>query len=323
MTELTWKDFPRKKDKVAICGFASTTRHLAPYDDEDYEIWGLNEAYNHNFMSRFDRWFQLHPRWDFTKVDNLGDPNHFEWLKSDRDYPIYMQESHADIPNSVALPLDEMTDKFLQGEKYYTSSLSYMLVFAMLLGYKRIELYGFEMGTNTEYHYQRANAEYLIGLGKGLGFDIILPEQSGILKGKLYGYEEMYTPYRQQLELRQSHLRIQLDKQERDTFRRSGAAEALHRGLSEMRFIDETKKKQDIIEVAKRNLSIIEKASHKAQLRAVKGQTAADFINGALTETVNLTGMYDRNFLIGNELDESEPETYKIMQEHVNVEYEI
>jgi hypothetical protein len=316
-----WNDFPRTKNKVAIIGFANTTRHMAPYDDDEYEIWGLNEAYNHNFMPRFDRWFQMHPRWDFTRAENLGDPNHFEWLKSDRDFPIYMQESHADIPNSVKLPLEEMTQLLPEGKKYYASTLAYMLVFALFLGYSDIELYGFEMGTDTEYHYQRANAEYLIGVGQGLGFNITLPEQSGILKGKMYGYEEMITPYRQQLELRQEHLKQQLSKQDRDTARRSGAAEALHKALEEMKPVDELKRKSEVVDDATDNLVTLARISKDAQLRAVKGQTASDFINGALTEANNLTGMYDRNFLVGKEVDETKPEAYKIMQEHVNVEY--
>ena len=34
-----------RKKRVAIIGMATTSRHLAPYDDDEFEIWGLNESY--------------------------------------------------------------------------------------------------------------------------------------------------------------------------------------------------------------------------------------------------------------------------------------
>jgi len=141
-----WKDYPRTKDKLAIVGFAGTTRDLAPFDDDEYEIWGLNEEYNYDWMKRFDRWFQIHPRWDFTRTGNMNHFNHPNWLYGESDtcmrcegngylthvqtkkhidcpeckntgkykvpayrkkLPIYMQQHWDDIPNSIPYPLDE------------------------------------------------------------------------------------------------------------------------------------------------------------------------------------------------------------------------
>jgi len=50
----------RTKDKVAIVGFADGHRHLAPFDDPEWEIWGLNRLHQVMPGKRWDRWFEIH-----------------------------------------------------------------------------------------------------------------------------------------------------------------------------------------------------------------------------------------------------------------------
>ena len=171
------------KNTVALVGFAETTRDLAPWDDPDTEIWGLNEAYLQPFMKRWDRWFQLHPEDNFNRDTNTNDPDHPKWLRKKHKKPIYLQEAYPYIPDAIKYPLDEVIANY--GD-YLMSSFAFMLALAMLEGFERIELYGFEMGTHTEYHYQKANAEYLIGFARGAGFDVWYPEICTLCKGKMY-----------------------------------------------------------------------------------------------------------------------------------------
>lgn len=310
-----WNELPRTRDKVAIVGFSETTRALAPYDNPEYEIWGLNEEYHYPWMKRFDRWFQLHPRWDYSRTNNLNDPNHFAWLQNiegvcsfckgvgkmpnqpeqdcmfcDHGYfkpisregvPVYMQEAWDDIPGSITYPLEEITARFIPhlGYQYYTSSPVYMLAMAMMLDFKEIELYGFEMGSNTEYHYQRACFEYWIGLAQGLGYKVSLPSAKNILQGKLYGYENMQTGYRQQLEMRAAFLANQLKDETAKRLKLEGRVEA-------------TKDLDAPVEKLQ-----VEVAKYSKQLGLV--QT----VEGALHETENLTKLYDSYFR-GNEDDE-------------------
>lgn len=187
------------KNTVALVGFSQVTRSFIPFDDEDTEIWSLNEAAIQPWMKRFTRWFQIHPEDNFSRPNNPNDPNHLKWLQEAKGFPIYMQKQYDTIPASVALPLDDIIERY---GNYLTSSLAYMLTLAMLEGFERIELYGFELGTRTEYHYQKANAEYLIGLGRGLGFDIYIPPAGSLCKGKMYGFESMDVVFRQKLEYR-------------------------------------------------------------------------------------------------------------------------
>ena len=190
------------KNTVAIVGFSPDSRHLAPYDDEDTEIWSLNEAGIQPWMKRWDRWFQLHPRKNFTDPNNRNDPNHFAWLQA-QTKPIYMQKQYQVVPASVKYPIKEV--KKLYGS-YYTSSVAYMLALAMLEGFERIELYGVSMGNQTEYNYQRANGEYLIGLARGLGHEVYLPDESPLCKGKMYAYETMEIAFGQELEYKRNNL---------------------------------------------------------------------------------------------------------------------
>jgi hypothetical protein len=53
----------------------------------------------------------------------------------------------------------------------------------------RLELYGVDMASGTEYAYQKAGTEYMIGLAIGRGMDVYIPPKSFILNAPLYGYD--------------------------------------------------------------------------------------------------------------------------------------
>jgi hypothetical protein len=331
---MNWKDLPRTADKVAIVGFHDATRDLAPYESMEYEIWGVNEEYRFPWLKRLDRHFQLHPRWDFTRTNNLNDPNHLFWLQNKTGtcnfckgvgvagdspcpycekgtytpppnrtvIPIYMQKEWDDIPNSVELPLKEMSDTFLPtGKLYYTSSCAYQLVLAMLMGFKRIEFYGYDMGTKTEYHYQRANFEYLIGLAHGRGFDVVLP-QSHILTGELYGYTNMKTGYRQQLEMRVGVLNSQFNEVKTKCTRLE----------AQLDYLNSIRDKEEID---------FKEAINNVKLELMKAQGKLNFINGTITETKNLTSLYDSYFNVEMEPENGEVSAYKDNELFVTARY--
>lgn len=324
---MNWKKYPRTKDKVAIVGFSPSTRDGAPFEDEDYEIWSLNEEYRYDWIKRFDRHFQLHPKWDFSRTNNLNDPNHYLWLKNvtdtctfckgmgrvkqkenELDCPfcvkgiftpegregkiIYMQRVYKEIPGSVALPYKEFSKKFnpQMSRPYFTSSPAFMLGMAMLLEFPRIELYGFDMGSNTEYHYQRAGFEYWIGLGRGLGYDIYLPPKSLVTTGKLYAYNNMKTSYRQQLEMRKDVLNQNQKVAEANIQTATGRLKMLQELAADRPDLAEylQTKAKEIDERYRRNLQELGR------------------VEGAIAETLNLTGLYDEFFTEGDRDDAEE-----------------
>jgi len=174
---------PKKTLKVAIIGTCPSSMGLAPYDDPTWEIWGLNTL--HSFaLPRWDRWFDLHPV-EWTKGIQSG--KQWEWLCLDHGKTIYMQEQHPDVPHSEKFPLDQLTKRF---GGYFTNTVSLMIAFAMLEGAKEIGLYGVDMAQTAEYAAQRPSCEYFIGLARGMGITVHVPDESQLLQAAgIYGYD--------------------------------------------------------------------------------------------------------------------------------------
>jgi len=243
--------------KLAIVGMAETTRHLAPWDDEDYEIWGMNEAYfvkggdGIPYFKRWDRWFQMHPKWDYMKADNFNHMKHVQWitnapweldelaeiellnkreetakfnddkhkieahpemngatLESRRgtDFPIYMLEQFDDIPGCVVYPFEDvihMIPSAAEYLKYFTQSFSYMIALGLYEGFDEIHVYGIEMGSSTEYGYQKPCAEFWLGVALGMGKKLVLTPKCKLLGGttELYGYDKTAGLTRMHLEI--------------------------------------------------------------------------------------------------------------------------
>lgn len=198
------------KKTVAIVGLAPTSCSLAPFDDPDVEIWGLNEAHAFpQWMKRATRWFQIHDNEIWHRlVAKRNIRGHMDWLKENPlDVPIYMQYYNVDVPKSIAYPIHEVTElvfkNFWRGDmrvKYFTSTFAYEMGIAILEGrekdkpdvkpFDRIEIYGFEMADEIEYVKQKACAEFWIGYAMGLGIEVYTPPGCQILYSALYGGNE-------------------------------------------------------------------------------------------------------------------------------------
>lgn len=187
----------RGKKTVALVGMAFTSCSLAPWDDEDVEIWGLNEQHYYPWMKRWDRWFQMHDRKYFTRVHNVhGIAEHYPWLQEEHGKPIYMQHLYEEVPDSVEYPLGQIIERFFgkarKGEKkfkYFTSTMPFMMALALYEGFERIEVYGMEMSGEEEYVQQRPCGEFWLGVLLGMGVELYLPPNNQMLMGKLYGYQ--------------------------------------------------------------------------------------------------------------------------------------
>jgi len=201
---------PDPKKKLAMVGFSITNRHLAPFDDPEYEIWSLNHAWGMEFIKRCDVYFDLHPKAWITVSIGKSEPErqHYEWLQQPHDFPIYMQEEFPEFPASVRYPIERIRKKYAD---FHTSSLSYMLALALDMGYKRIEIYGFDMAADSEYNYQRDSAEYFIGLAMGLGVEIYIPDNCPLCKGRIYAFNDSSIGLRQKIEFRKRKLEMDLD----------------------------------------------------------------------------------------------------------------
>lgn len=199
----------KRTNKVAIVGFAPSSMGLAPFGDDSWEIWTLNNIYASMAISRWDRWFEMHPTFrDYPPYHDVrmdagaivrGDSRqvtgerieHIDWLKQQpSDRPIYFLKDEPDIPAAVKYPLPRILD-WCKQEKlspYFTNSISYMIALALMDGYTTVGVWGVDMAAGGEYQVERPSVEYWLGVAEKYA-TVILPKESELLKSRLYGYD--------------------------------------------------------------------------------------------------------------------------------------
>jgi hypothetical protein len=182
--------------KLAIVGAEAQTRHLAPYDDQDYVIWVFNEWGNAEWCKRWDAVIQVHNPSVYKDINNKKDPQHWDWLKRKHGKPIYMQDVDPQVPDSRRYPIEQvlelMSNIRYKGEKqkYFRATISYAIALALYLGYKEIHIYGVELSHHAEYKSQRDNFIFWNGVAAGRGVVINLHCCNGLFDRPLYGFEE-------------------------------------------------------------------------------------------------------------------------------------
>lgn len=207
------------KEIVAIIGGAKQTRALFDYSRTDADVWHFNEVPGREqdrvWAKRTDACFQLHIPEIWRSPVNMNDNAHYQWLKSGNTPPVYMQDKYDDVPNSVKFPLVELLETTghntpeLREQCYLTSSPAYAIALAVYLGYKKIELYGIEMESGTEYESQRPGITYWIGYARGKGIEVEF--HTVTMNFELYAYEtDAQIPY-EEFTGRLSELSKQID----------------------------------------------------------------------------------------------------------------
>ncbi len=191
------KLFKTKVKKVAIVGTAMTFKD-APYGDPSWELWGLNDHWNN--MPRATRWFEAnYEAASKTPVSHSPNMVRLDWLKK-CPIPVYMEKHYDDVPMSVRYPYEEINDWVGEldpcGREYFTNSVSYMIALAIYEGFDVIHLYGVDMAVGSEYEMQRPSCEFWIGIAKGQGIKLYIPNQSDLLKCMApYGRSKKVEPF--------------------------------------------------------------------------------------------------------------------------------
>lgn len=135
--------------KVAILGKLET-KFYAPFDNHNFDIWAFN--YHKTMPKRYTAWFDLH----------LRNPNPIATVTR-KNYPF------------------EEINKMLGGN-YINNSASYLLAYAIYLGYKEIHLYGMRFNSGEEIRTkQRQNLREIIFFAKGKGIKISAPYDDCLL----------------------------------------------------------------------------------------------------------------------------------------------
>lgn len=188
------------KKTLALVGMGQSSASFAPYDDTDVELWAMNETHLYGWMKRATRWFQIHAREIWTReLSGRGEPGHTKWLMENPwNIPIYMRFHNEEVPNSIEYQLQDMVDEFFGNfhrgwgetkQKYFTSSFAYMMAMALHEKFERIELYGLDFHSGTDFGKQRECALFWIGMAMGRGVDVWVSHNSELLVGELYGFD--------------------------------------------------------------------------------------------------------------------------------------
>lgn len=218
------------RKKIAICGFASSTRHYFPVDNPEWIVVGLNQIYRHS--PRFDVHFDIHSYWE---EDNVDGTDHPKWIR-ECGIPVFMAERYAESPTSVRYPIERLIAKY--GLDYFTSTVSFELAWAIdyieqqvtkrlegesvtpatmraLFSEYTIGIYGIDLIVGTEYEVQKACVEFYVGMATALGITMHIPPECALLKQMYrYGYQrEADTGLMKLSELSDRHAEIERTKQ--------------------------------------------------------------------------------------------------------------
>jgi hypothetical protein len=162
---------PRRK--IAILGSSSDSLVCAPWNDPSWSLWGCSGA-THAQMKRHDSWFELH---DYSSCMPLWSPEYIQFLRT-TDRPVFMHDVHPEIPASIAFPRDELINTF--GRFFFTSSIAWMLAYALTLDPDEIGLWGVDMAADGEYAEQRPGCHHFITAALHRGIKIQLPLESSL-----------------------------------------------------------------------------------------------------------------------------------------------
>ena len=138
--------------KVAILG-KLPTKFDAPFEDMSWDIWTMNLHSDYEKIPRVSLLFDIHAR-DYNPKADITRKN----------YPFKNAEK-------------------LLGGNYFNNSVSYMIAYAILMGYKEIALFGMRFNSDTERRkVEYINVRELIFFAKGRGIKITAPSDEIMLK---------------------------------------------------------------------------------------------------------------------------------------------
>ena len=217
------------RKKFAICGFAASTRMMAPFDDPNYYIAILNQLNRH--VPRADFHWDIHRNW---REENVAGTDHPGYL-AECDMPVFMTQTEPSIPTSVRFPLEQAMERVV-GIDYFTSTVAFMVAWTIMqidqqvdaevaaleqrlsdaetgivdddvaallknprkfrawlsdrYAEREIAIFGIDLVVGTEYDWQKSCVEYMLGLANARGITVRIPPQCALLKQRWrYGYE--------------------------------------------------------------------------------------------------------------------------------------
>lgn len=158
-------------------------------------------------MNEWTRWFNFH-----SKQHMLGTyPSAYSYYQTKAEgRPIYLLKTQPDVATSVAFPREKVQAAFATAKgpnRYFTCTVCWLIAFAILEGFERIELWGFELRDTkpgSTFRWERPCFFYWVKQARDRGVEVVyqeavqrLPFEPGdpdTYDGLLYGYETKPEP---------------------------------------------------------------------------------------------------------------------------------
>ncbi len=179
--------------KIAIIGTLADSKMLAPFNDPEWEIWVCSAGNAYGAMPRVTRWFEIHGVVDLKGPENADwNQKYFDWLKT-QQFPVYMQEPNDLLPEARIFPRLAWLNRFGDwGRMAATSSVAWMIGFAIMEGADEIGIWGVDMQADSEaYTQQKTGCQIMLKLAHDAGVKVTIPLESCLATmPPLYGYAE-------------------------------------------------------------------------------------------------------------------------------------
>jgi hypothetical protein len=165
------------------------------------ELWGVtrcNVMYWRETLPDWTRWFDLHPEYPAAHHGGIRGkrPEAWDWYTRQRGgKPIYLTETHPDIPDSVAFPREAVQRYFAAHVgadlcTQFTVSVDWLIAFAIMEGFERIVLNGIGTRFEPDFQYEHQGIWHWIGFARGAGLELVIEGPSCYHQPeKVYGYE--------------------------------------------------------------------------------------------------------------------------------------
>jgi len=150
-------------DKIVCLVGSGATRDYAPFNNPDVEIWTTVSVSAD--LPRADVVFELH--------NNVYTNEYLDSIQAHK----FLKNENALVSNSERFPIEKLEEEF---GKIFPGSMSMILSFAYLCGYKKFVLYGIDLTADSEYGKMRELFMYLVGYLRAKGCEIEITKGSGI-----------------------------------------------------------------------------------------------------------------------------------------------
>jgi hypothetical protein len=199
---------------VRILGTAYNLSQIPLPHPEGVEVWCANDpkGYKHYLQAdvveaQWTRWFNLHSRRHMAATY----PRRLAYFLGRSDTrPFYTQKFWPDIPGCIAFPRDTIQEYFKTSagpNRFFTCSVCWMIALAIVEGFDRIELWGFQLSDRKpggRYVFERPCFFYWVQQARDRGLQVtyqaevaqlpFAPGDPDTYDGPLYGYDTKPEP---------------------------------------------------------------------------------------------------------------------------------